>query len=76
MGLAGRVKGDGDIHVGTMHRVKGLGYRRLALVGARDGSIPRASVVQRYRDTLRIRPGSGVGEPCRPRGTAGLSLHA
>ncbi|MDX3579056.1 3'-5' exonuclease [Streptomyces sp. FL07-04A] len=45
------VKGDGDIHVGTMHRFKGLEYQRLAIVGARDGVIPRASVVQRYRDT-------------------------
>ncbi|MFE2062772.1 3'-5' exonuclease [Streptomyces sp. NPDC059467] len=44
-------KGDGDIHVGTMHRFKGLEYQRLAIVGARDGVIPRASVVQRYRDT-------------------------
>ncbi|MGX1027311.1 UvrD-helicase domain-containing protein [Streptomyces sp. SAI-097] len=45
------VKGEGDIHVGTMHRFKGLEYQRLAIVGARDGVIPRASVVQRYRDT-------------------------
>ncbi|WBB62558.1 UvrD-helicase domain-containing protein [Streptomyces sp. WMMC500] len=45
------VKGDGDIHVGTMHRFKGLEYQRLAIVGARDGVIPRASVVQRYRET-------------------------
>ncbi|MER5842044.1 UvrD-helicase domain-containing protein [Streptomyces prasinus] len=45
------VKGDGDIHVGTMHRFKGLEYQRLAIVGARDGVIPHASVVQRYRDT-------------------------
>ncbi|MEU1160683.1 UvrD-helicase domain-containing protein [Streptomyces sp. NPDC005921] len=44
-------KGDGDIHVGIMHRFKGLEYQRLAIVGARDGVIPRASVVQRYRDT-------------------------
>ncbi|WP_200308515.1 hypothetical protein [Streptomyces adelaidensis] len=57
------VKGDGDIHVGTMHHFKGLEYQRLAIVGARDGVIPRASVVQRYRgtdprrrarDTLRV----------------------
>ncbi|MFI1929190.1 UvrD-helicase domain-containing protein [Streptomyces sp. NPDC020330] len=45
------VKGDGDIHVGTMHRFKGLEYQRLAIIGARDGVIPRASLVQRYRDT-------------------------
>ncbi|WP_217223011.1 UvrD-helicase domain-containing protein [Streptomyces anulatus] len=45
------VKGDGDIHVGTMHRFKGLEYQKLAIIGARDGVIPRASLVQRYRDT-------------------------
>jgi superfamily I DNA/RNA helicase len=45
------VKGDGDIHVGTMHRFKGLEYQKLAIVGAREGVIPRASIVQRYRDT-------------------------
>ncbi|MCX5274301.1 UvrD-helicase domain-containing protein [Streptomyces virginiae] len=45
------VKGDGDIHVGTMHRFKGLEYQRLAIVGARDGVIPRATLLQRYRDT-------------------------
>ncbi|MFF3654426.1 UvrD-helicase domain-containing protein [Streptomyces olivochromogenes] len=45
------VKGDGDIHVGTMHRFKGLEYQKLAIVGARDGVIPRAALVQRYRDT-------------------------
>lgn len=37
--------------VNTMHRFKGLEYQRLAIVSARDGVIPRASVVQRYRDT-------------------------
>lgn len=45
------VKGDGDIHVGTMHRFKGLEYQKLAIIGVRDGVIPRASLVQRYRDT-------------------------
>jgi superfamily I DNA/RNA helicase/mRNA-degrading endonuclease RelE of RelBE toxin-antitoxin system len=34
-------KGDGDVHVGTMHRFKGLEYQRLAIVGVRDGIIPR-----------------------------------
>ncbi|MGW9493810.1 hypothetical protein ACWG5P_05320 [Streptomyces prasinus] len=41
----------GDIHVGIMHRFEGLEYQRLAIVGARGGVIPRASVVQHYRDT-------------------------
>lgn len=43
-------KGDGDIHVGTMHRFKGLEYQKLAIVGAREGVLPRASLLQRYRD--------------------------
>lgn len=34
-------KGDGEVHVGTMHRFKGLEYQRLAIVGVRDGVIPR-----------------------------------
>ncbi|WP_328549819.1 UvrD-helicase domain-containing protein [Streptomyces sp. NBC_00366] len=42
-------KGDGEIHVGTMHRFKGLEYQRLAIVGASDGIIPRTSAIERYR---------------------------
>ena len=34
-------KGDGDVHVGTMHRFKGLEYQKLAIVGVSDGVIPR-----------------------------------
>jgi superfamily I DNA/RNA helicase len=41
-------KGDGEIHVGTMHRFKGLEYQKLAIVAACDGVIPRTSV-DRYR---------------------------
>lgn len=44
-------KGDGEIHVGTMHRFKGLEYQRLAIVGVRDGIIPRTAVIERYRST-------------------------
>lgn len=40
--------GTGEIHVGTMHRFKGLEYQRLAIVAAADGVIPRAAV-HRYR---------------------------
>ncbi|MEV4666072.1 UvrD-helicase domain-containing protein [Micromonospora echinofusca] len=40
--------GDGEIHVGTMHRFKGLEYQRLALVGVSAGVIPR-SAIERYR---------------------------
>ncbi|WP_433194583.1 UvrD-helicase domain-containing protein [Nocardia sp. CA-107356] len=39
---------DGEIHIGTMHRFKGLEYQRLAIVGAGDGTIPR-STIERYR---------------------------
>jgi superfamily I DNA/RNA helicase len=39
--------GDGEIHVGTMHRFKGLEYQRIAIVGARDGIIPRAGAFDR-----------------------------
>ncbi|MEU9281924.1 UvrD-helicase domain-containing protein [Streptomyces sp. NPDC048341] len=42
-------KGDGEVHVGTMHRFKGLEYQKLAIVGASDGIIPRTSVIERYR---------------------------
>ncbi|GGR35296.1 UvrD-helicase domain-containing protein [Streptomyces roseolus] len=42
-------KGDGEVHVGTMHRFKGLEYQRLAIVGASDGIIPRTHVIDRYR---------------------------
>ncbi|WP_329129075.1 UvrD-helicase domain-containing protein [Streptomyces caniferus] len=42
-------KGDGEVHVGTMHRFKGLEYQRLAIVGVSDGIIPRTSFIERYR---------------------------
>ncbi len=41
-------RGDGEIHVGTMHRFKGLEYQRLAIVGMRNGAIPRP-YIERYR---------------------------
>ncbi|MFC4949057.1 UvrD-helicase domain-containing protein [Pseudonocardia sp. GCM10023141] len=42
-------QGDGDIHIGTMHRFKGLEYQRLAIVGASAGVIPRAAAIERFR---------------------------
>ncbi|WP_163508974.1 UvrD-helicase domain-containing protein [Fodinicola acaciae] len=42
-------KGDGEVHVGTMHRFKGLEYQKLAIVAARDGLIPRAGLIESYR---------------------------
>jgi mRNA-degrading endonuclease RelE of RelBE toxin-antitoxin system len=40
--------GAGEIHVGTMHRFKGLEYQRLAIIGASKGVIPRPGI-DRYR---------------------------
>ena len=44
-------KGNGEVHVGTMHRFKGLEYQRLAVVGVRDGLVPRTAVIERYRQS-------------------------
>ena len=41
---------DGDVHVGTMHRFKGLEYQKLAIVGVCDGVIPRRGL-DRYQET-------------------------
>ncbi|MGI5180537.1 UvrD-helicase domain-containing protein [Dactylosporangium sp. CA-152071] len=40
--------GEGEIHVGTMHRFKGLEYQKLAIVGVSRGIVPRAAI-ERYR---------------------------
>jgi len=37
-------KGDGDIHVGTMHRMKGLEYKRVILAAVTDGIIPKKAL--------------------------------
>lgn len=42
-------QGDGDIHIGTMHRFKGLEYQRLAIVGASANVIPRTAAIERFR---------------------------
>jgi superfamily I DNA/RNA helicase len=42
-------RGDGQVHIGTMHRFKGLEYQRLAIVGACDGVIPRTAAIERFR---------------------------
>ncbi|MFD8105936.1 UvrD-helicase domain-containing protein [Streptomyces microflavus] len=41
-------QGGGEVHIGTMHRFKGLEYQKLAVVGARDGILPRSSIVEKY----------------------------
>ncbi|OKI61683.1 UvrD-helicase domain-containing protein [Micromonospora sp. CB01531] len=38
------------IHVGTMHRFKGLEYQRMIIAGVSDGLVPR-QMISRYRDT-------------------------
>jgi superfamily I DNA/RNA helicase len=37
-------KGNGDIHVGTMHRMKGLEYERVILVAVTNGIIPKKGI--------------------------------
>ncbi|MBS2532567.1 UvrD-helicase domain-containing protein [Catenulispora sp. NF23] len=43
-------RGDGEIHVGTMHRFKGLEYQKLAVVAVCDGVLPRVGI-ERFRDS-------------------------
>jgi superfamily I DNA/RNA helicase/mRNA-degrading endonuclease RelE of RelBE toxin-antitoxin system len=43
IGADGPKQPDG-VHVGTMHRFKGLEYRRMILGGVSDGLVPRASI--------------------------------
>ncbi|SCL29862.1 UvrD-like helicase C-terminal domain-containing protein [Micromonospora rhizosphaerae] len=38
------------IHVGTMHRFKGLEYQRMIIAGVSDGLVPR-QMINRYRDS-------------------------
>ncbi|MEV8114730.1 UvrD-helicase domain-containing protein [Streptomyces xiamenensis] len=42
-------RGGGEIHVGTMHRLKGLEYQRLAIAGVSEGVLPRSAVSGRPR---------------------------
>ncbi|MCX5529774.1 UvrD-helicase domain-containing protein [Streptomyces sp. NBC_00006] len=41
-------QGGGEVHIGTMHRFKGLEYQKLAVIGASDGILPRASLAEKY----------------------------
>ncbi|WP_329101710.1 AAA family ATPase [Micromonospora sp. NBC_01699] len=38
------------VHVGTMHRFKGLEYQRVVIAGVSDGLVPR-QMISRYRDS-------------------------
>ncbi|MCO8271806.1 AAA family ATPase [Actinoplanes sp. TRM 88003] len=48
IGPDGPKRPDG-VHVGTMHRFKGLEYQRIIIAGVSDGLVPR-QVINRYRD--------------------------
>lgn len=41
-------QGGGEVHIGTMHRFKGLEYQKLAVVGACDGILPRTALTGKY----------------------------
>ncbi|MER7444562.1 UvrD-helicase domain-containing protein [Micromonospora avicenniae] len=49
IGPDGPKRPDG-VHVGTMHRFKGLEYQRMIIAGVSDGLVPR-QMISRYRDT-------------------------
>lgn len=48
-------QGGGEVHIGTMHRFKGLEYQKLAVIGASDGILPRTALIEKYAaaDTQR-----------------------
>ncbi|MCX4834430.1 UvrD-helicase domain-containing protein [Streptomyces sp. NBC_01016] len=41
-------QGGGEVHIGTMHRFKGLEYQKLAVIGASDGILPRSALIEKY----------------------------
>lgn len=43
-------KGSDGVHIGTMHRFKGLEYQRMIIAGVCDGLVPRQAIM-RYRDS-------------------------
>ncbi|WP_250032187.1 UvrD-helicase domain-containing protein [Paractinoplanes maris] len=49
IGPDGPQQSDG-VHVGTMHRFKGLEYRKMIIAGVTDGLVPR-QMIYRYRDS-------------------------
>lgn len=44
-------QGGGEVHIGTMHRFKGLEYQKLAIIGASDGILPRNALIEKYAAT-------------------------
>lgn len=49
IGPDGPKRSDG-VHVGTMHRFKGLEYQKMIIAGVADGNVPR-HMINRYRDS-------------------------
>ncbi|MEU8405652.1 UvrD-helicase domain-containing protein [Micromonospora sp. NPDC048842] len=49
IGPDGPKRPDG-VHIGTMHRFKGLEYQRMIIAGVTDGLVPR-QMISRYRDS-------------------------
>lgn len=49
IGPDGPKQSDG-VHLGTMHRFKGLEYQKMIIAGVADGLVPR-SMINRYRDS-------------------------
>ncbi len=49
IGPDGAQRSDG-VHVGTMHRFKGLEYQKMIIAGVTDGLVPR-QLICRYRDS-------------------------
>ncbi|MEU5785295.1 UvrD-helicase domain-containing protein [Micromonospora lupini] len=49
IGPDGPKRPDG-VHIGTMHRFKGLEYQRMIIAGVSDGLVPR-QMISRYRDS-------------------------
>jgi superfamily I DNA/RNA helicase len=49
IGPDGPPRPDG-VHVGTMHRFKGIEYQRMIIAGVTDGLVPR-QMINRYRDS-------------------------
>ncbi|MFC4909883.1 UvrD-helicase domain-containing protein [Actinomadura gamaensis] len=45
---------DDAVHVGTMHRFKGLEYQHMIIAGIREGLVPRAAIEQ-YKTTDPVR---------------------
>lgn len=39
-------QGDGEVHIGTLHRFKGLEYQRIAIVAVREGVVPGVWIEQ------------------------------